>query len=376
MMSKERVFIVALLFVGLVSALHGQNIITFDVPNAVYTDPTGINPSGQITGDYSGADLMHHGFLRERNGAIIRFDVAGSTETFPTAIDTLGNVIGYSDGPTSQPEPLVFNTIRGFIRHPNGTIVLFDACSSARPPFLENGETFPRATNAFGEIVGQCQQTIDIDTFDYGFVRQPNGTAAPINTIAACENRVLGFTDAVAVNLSGHVTGSCSNGPGPKLGFVQNPDGAITTFNVDDVAEATSTKPTAISQSGQITGIYTDVQGTEQAFLRQRNGTISLFSVGNAVATNPQGISPAGRIAGFWVDGNNEDHGFVRKENGHSVSFDVPGATDTTPVALKNGMITGHYSTANGDVHGFFVRIEDLLEQHHHGWDMTDLDLP
>jgi hypothetical protein len=362
-MLKERIFIVALLFVGLVSALHGQNITTFGVPNAVNTNPTDINAAGQIAGDFSGTDLVHHGFLRERNGHIITFDVPGSTDTFPTAIDLEGDVIGYSDGPDEQTGPLTVNTIRGFVRHRSGAITLFDPCGvSGQPPAPEAGLSFPQAVNAFGEIIGNCSQFVGIDTFDFAFVQQRNGT---VTNPEPCGNPgVQGNVDAVALNIFGYVAGWCSTQrPGPKLGFLINPVGTSVTFNgnMGDPTELTETLPTAINGIGQITGSYTDVQGTEQAFLREPNGKIGLFSVNDALATNPQAIGPAGRIIGFWEDGNGLDHGFVRRENGKTKSFDVPGATSTNPVALKEGLITGHYSDANGEVRGFLVSIDELL---------------
>ena len=39
-------------------------LTTFDPPGSTYTAPSGINPTGTITGNYSDASFNVHGFLR------------------------------------------------------------------------------------------------------------------------------------------------------------------------------------------------------------------------------------------------------------------------------------------------------------------------
>ena len=48
--------------------------ITFDVPGSTSTFPAAINPEGTITGRYSDASNVAHGFERAPKGAITTFD--------------------------------------------------------------------------------------------------------------------------------------------------------------------------------------------------------------------------------------------------------------------------------------------------------------
>jgi hypothetical protein len=61
------------------------NIITFDYPPdsqgmaSTGTFPYAINPAWTITGNYSDAASLYHGFLRTRNGKFTSFDPQAST---------------------------------------------------------------------------------------------------------------------------------------------------------------------------------------------------------------------------------------------------------------------------------------------------------
>lgn len=51
----------------------------FDAPGAANgTSPSGINPAGAITGNYSDANFVEDGFLRANNGTLTTFDPPGS----------------------------------------------------------------------------------------------------------------------------------------------------------------------------------------------------------------------------------------------------------------------------------------------------------
>src|SRR5215469_18649389 len=72
-------------FHGFVRAPNGA-ITTFDVPGAgtgpgqgTFTaEVDGLNPAGAITGNYSDASSVNHGYVRARNGAITTFDAPGA----------------------------------------------------------------------------------------------------------------------------------------------------------------------------------------------------------------------------------------------------------------------------------------------------------
>lgn len=119
--------------VCLATAAYTQTITTFDPPNSTGTYPQDINALGQVTG-YDGV----HGFLRNPDGAIITFDIPvygqGPISTVPTSINQQGEITGYfSDG---------FSFYRGFLRHTDGTLTIFDSyrfngfCSHRALPFF------------------------------------------------------------------------------------------------------------------------------------------------------------------------------------------------------------------------------------------------
>jgi hypothetical protein len=76
------------LFHGFLRDPHGA-FTSFDPPGSSYTQPTGINPVGAITG-YSG----NQGFLRSPHGAISTIDFPPHQGTFPSAINTAGMITG------------------------------------------------------------------------------------------------------------------------------------------------------------------------------------------------------------------------------------------------------------------------------------------
>lgn len=74
------------------------SIIVFDAPNAVSTQPTAIDPEGDITGVFLDAGSLCHGFFRDKDGTITTFDVPNATNTYPTGMNTDGDITGwYSD---------------------------------------------------------------------------------------------------------------------------------------------------------------------------------------------------------------------------------------------------------------------------------------
>jgi len=100
--------------------------------SAVFTDPTGINSSGEIAGYYRDGSNLDHGFV-DIGGVFTTLDVPGAVKTDINAIndigtvtgyytDSLGNVHGFIASAASVPEPgsvallLTALTSLGFVR--------------------------------------------------------------------------------------------------------------------------------------------------------------------------------------------------------------------------------------------------------------------
>ncbi len=71
---------------GQTSAQPNQFTI-FDPPGSTNTLPRSINPMGVITGQYTDASNVVHGFLRAPDGNITTIDPPGSIYTDPTSIN-------------------------------------------------------------------------------------------------------------------------------------------------------------------------------------------------------------------------------------------------------------------------------------------------
>jgi uncharacterized membrane protein len=95
-----------------------------------YVGPHAINLPGQITGSYRHTDLFGRltgGFLRRPDATITTFleDPDQRSGTYANSINLFGQITGSFSGADTN-----YNT-RGFLRQPNGNILLFDAPGSA-----------------------------------------------------------------------------------------------------------------------------------------------------------------------------------------------------------------------------------------------------
>jgi uncharacterized membrane protein len=168
-------------------------LATFDPKGSVNTQPQainptgegdgkdshhrGYNPSGAITGYYSDAGGITHGFLRTSEGKIVSFDPTGSIATSAYGINTTGTIVGnYQDAA---------NVTHGFLRDRNGTFTSFD------PPGSQG--IFPFAINSAGMTTGYYY---DSGGTAHGFLRTSNGTFTSFDPTVL----VLPATNPAAVN--------------------------------------------------------------------------------------------------------------------------------------------------------------------------------
>jgi len=218
--------------------------------------------------------------------------------------------------------------------------LLFSLASIAQThPFISfdapdavNG-TFPAKINSAGQIAGQYQ---DGDFHNHGFVRNPDGKLTEFDVPSFRD------TQAVSINSAGQIVGHYTN-LGSSEGFLRTPDG---TFHRILVPGATTTSPTAINDNGSIAGYYQDHNFAYHGFVRDSSGAYTTIDVGggNVKGTKPLSINNSGEIAGAYTDSSQVNHGFIRNASGVITTFDVPGGTQTFSANLNN----------NGDVTGFY----------------------
>jgi hypothetical protein len=186
-----------------------------------------------------------------------------------------------------------------------------------------------------------------------------------------------------AINEWGFVTGfTQAYGSERSFGFVRDPDGTITTFDVPNVIEQVPGCPTDdwnilfttasdISITGEVVGRYMQYSLSIaprctrlRGFIRKRDGTFTTFggewwpdgisqesANGVGLATGNVTINDLGQIAGWYGTDNGglPFVGFLRKRNGNITTFGLPnGLPRTFPTAINLlGMITGSYLDGN-----------------------------
>jgi len=172
---------------------------------------------------------------------------------------------------------------------------------------------------------------------------------------------------SVVINNWGAVTGYYLDAHSVYHGFVRDPGGKITAFDVPG-ADLTAgsfngTLPNAINDEGVIAGAYYDSNGAAHGFLRAPWGGFTTFDVpGGSLLTIPVGLNLGGSVVGSVLDQNSVWHAFERKPAGTFVTFNGPGACDTSPsngctgtgaVSINDfGVIGGGYSDNHAVLHG------------------------
>jgi hypothetical protein len=190
--------------------------ISFSVPGAFGTYPTGINASMEVTGSYSASSTVR-GFLREADGTITTFAVGGASSTVPEGINAAGDITGYYQ-PGLQDGHGV--SVQGFLRYADGHIIIVDA-----PQAYYAVGAQPVSISDFDEIAGTY-----IAAGPGVFTRSGAGVLTDIQAPGG------GSAVATAIHASGSVVGWFSNDTfinngnckAVKTGgFVMSPDGEL-----------------------------------------------------------------------------------------------------------------------------------------------------
>jgi hypothetical protein len=240
--------------------------------------------------------------------------------------------------------------------------------------------TMPQSINAGGSVTGF---SVDDNGLVHAFVRSPNNSYVSLNAPGADTSDPCSGTQPVAINSNGVVTGTyttgISNGNVPE-GFVRQPSGAISTFEIKtEEFSFSSTIPVGINSSGTITGWFSDsADELSHGFLRDPSGAITITDYPDEVnekgeignGTVMSAMNDAGALAGYYYDHEGVGHGVLRSPDGKFILFDPPGAQEpgsnpcpsappcflTEPTSINSsGTIAGLYSSepANALQRGF-----------------------
>ena len=136
-------------------------------------------------------------------------------------------------------------------------------------------------------------------------------------------------------------------------GFVRNPDGDITLF---DVPNALMTLGVCINARGEIAGNFVDGQFNFYSYVRDHKGNIVVFHASGEWPTYVAAINDSGEIAGSFYDAGRL-RGYLRDRSGSLtvLDFDMAGNTlnnrgDLAGVYSQGGKIRGFVRTREGDI--------------------------
>ena len=370
------VFLVLLCTLGLGLSVNadGTTITTFDAPGAGTgadqgTTGFGINPAGAITGFMRDANFARHGFVRSPEGTITVFDDPNAG-TCTVSCGTIGNGQGtraYAINPAGAITGFYTDNsgrCHGYVRSANGTFTQIDAPDAGTGPFPQGtfpSNITPMGINPAGVITGFY---VDANSVQHGFVRAPTGVITEFDPTGSI------FTDPNAIDQTGAIAGFYFDANFVGHGFLRTPSGIITSFDAPGAdhtpGSGNGTFGVGLTPSGEIEGVYVDVNGVLHGFVRSTNGTFTTYDApgagtGAGQGTLPESNNTPGAITGQYIDGNFVNHGFLRDMQGSFSVFDVPGTgtgagQGTIPVDNNDpGAIVGEAIDGGTVIHGFLA---------------------
>lgn len=276
--------LVAALPVGLLGPAHAAafTFSTIDAPGATSTTLTGINASGQITGNTNSIAFVDDaGVFTPINvpGAMTQF-----ARTVATGINNAGQITGRYPGRFGY---MSFIDTKGS----------FTSGSAYASSNLDS--VMPSGINDAGVLVGTTDTA-------FGGPGPPNSVVSfvgsSILTIpAAAGSTFFGLRGidvaATGINDAGQVVGTFFNGSG-NVGFL-DAAGLITTITAPG-AVAGTTDPTGINNLGEITETFQDAAGTH-GFV-DIGGVFTEFDVPGSLpgSTNAAAVNDLGAVVGFY----------------------------------------------------------------------------
>jgi probable HAF family extracellular repeat protein len=173
------------------------------------------------------------------------------------------------------------------------------------------------------------------------------------------------------INNAGVIVGVAGN-QAPSQGFIYS-NGVYTAFNDPSAGSKPGqyTLPTAVNDSGDITGIYTDDNGVAHAFIYSGGVFTTLPNPPGFDVFQPKGISDSGLIVG--VAGNQgPSQGFIYSDGVYTPYNDPASGSGpgqyTLPTSVSGrGEILETYTDGNGITHQSVATLESEIPCFWHG---------
>lgn len=322
----------ACLLPAVASAAYVYNTITY--PGAVFTDVRGLNNDGQIVG-YASLDGVNFFAFSYEAGVYTPLPAT----VFPVSahgVNDSGVIIGSANNGFGPTQGFIFNA---------GTYAFF-----SRPGWEH---TFGRMIGNSGLITGYSEDSVT--GASAGYIYNPfTSTYTDISPLGSL------FTIAQGINAAGQVVGSAILPGSGANGFLREPGGAITLFQIGSAP----TRARGINDMGLITG-FMNVGTVIQGFVGNSGGFQTLMVPG-ADNTIPEAINNAGQVAGLYhTGGGTVTHGFIATPASMPTGTTSSGAYTFSvavipnfPIFIDPPVAVGYdYATGKGDPNIASVRL-------------------
>jgi probable HAF family extracellular repeat protein len=217
------------------------------------------------------------------------------------------------------------------------------------------GSAFGLDINSAGVIAGYTQNGA---TGIRGF--RAVGTSAVILDAFPGTN-IDGFTRAVAINASGQIAGSASNGTSPMHAVLWNSSNAIQDLGT---LGGTTSAAIDINDAGQVIGTSTlPGDATTHFFLWSAGTGMQDISPVLGTATSILAINSSGQIVGTYGVSNAQSHAFLYTPGSGVRDLGTLGGASSSPTGLNNlGQVVGSSVTSGGTTHAFLWTPSDGME--------------
>lgn len=285
-------FMLAVLLLTAVSAVaqSGYDIQPLDVPGATRTRAFGMNDRGQIVGDYIDPTLpaghrrrsfvFSAGVFTDITAPLPPDSINGVVRAINNRGDVIGTFIDLTNG-----------TLRGFLRRDNLVTVL---------DYPGAFGTQPNGLNDRGQIVGAYW---DADGMLHSFL-YADGVFTNIDPPGKVN------TEAAGIAPNGEIVGGISVGETTISHCYRLRNGEYTFF---DVPNAVDNLPTAVNARGDIAGLILLADGTQHAFVLDKQGSETILPLLDSIA---RGINARGDVTGWFSDDQGRLHGFLATQKG------------------------------------------------------------
>jgi hypothetical protein len=220
----------------------------------------GVNSAGTVVG----TDGNGNAFFLTRKGVLTTFIPLGGTSATAIGINDHGVIVGQYVTSTASP---------GFVRLKSNSYVTINAPSG---PNVVNAQGINNKELVVGFYLGTDGQVYgflaDVKHVKAGGTVTGTAIADPmIPPVAGEPGATFVFSQVLAVNARGIAVGYYGDSTGSQHGFLYNTKTGQYTF-LDDPSEGFNngvevTQITGITNSGEITGFYTDANGVAHGFV-------------------------------------------------------------------------------------------------------------